>query len=81
MLATGASPGQGTLQVSAETAPAGQFAVVVISNRKTGEGVRYAIAGTWGPKIVEWNKSLDPAGRYDAVMSAEGLFTAEAAAQ
>ena len=80
MLATGASPGQGTLQIAPEKAPAGQFAVVVIRNRKTGEGVRYAIAGTWGPKIIEWNKTLDPARRYDAVMSAEGLFSAEAAA-
>ena len=80
MLATGASPGQGTLQIAPEKAPVGQFAVVVIRNRKTGEGVRYAIAGTWGPKIIEWNKTLDPARRYDAVMSAEGLFSAEAAA-
>ena len=78
MLATGASPGQGTLHVAPETAPAGQLAVVVIRNRKTGEGVRYAIAGSWGPKIIEWNSSLDPSARYDAVMNAEGLFTAEA---
>jgi hypothetical protein len=27
-------------------------------------------------RIVEWNRSLDPAGRYQAVMSAQGLFEA-----
>ncbi|HEY6995638.1 MAG TPA: formylmethanofuran dehydrogenase subunit E family protein [Xanthobacteraceae bacterium] len=38
MLATQASPGQGTLQVAAEKAPAGLLAVVVIRDRKTGGG-------------------------------------------
>jgi formylmethanofuran dehydrogenase subunit E len=76
MLATGASPGQGTLQISADKAPAGSMAVIVIRNRKTGEGVKYAIADEWLPKILGWNKS-DPPGRYDAAMSAEDLFKAE----
>jgi hypothetical protein len=80
MLATQASPGQGTLQVAAEKAPAGLFALVVIRNRKTGVGVRYAISGEWGPKIADWNRTLDPAGRYGAVMGAEGLFQVEAVA-
>jgi hypothetical protein len=26
------------------------------------------------PKLIEMNKSLDPRGRYDAVMNADGLF-------
>ena len=25
-------------------------------------------------RIAEWNKTLDPAGRYQAVMAAPGLF-------
>jgi hypothetical protein len=74
MLATQASPGQGTLQVAAEKAPAGLLAVVVIRDRKTGAGLRYSVADTWMPKIVDWNRTLDPAGRYQAAMSATGLF-------
>jgi formylmethanofuran dehydrogenase subunit E len=76
MLATGASPGQGTLQMSPDKAPPGAVAVIVIRNRKTGEALKYSIADEWLPKILGWNKS-DPAGRYDAAMSAEGLFTSE----
>jgi formylmethanofuran dehydrogenase subunit E len=74
MLATQASPGQGTLQVAADKAPTGLLAVVVIRDRKTGAGLRYSVADTWMPKIVDWNRTLDPAGRYQAAMSAPGLF-------
>jgi formylmethanofuran dehydrogenase subunit E len=76
MIATGASPGQGTLQISPEKAPDGMMAVIVIRNRKTGEGLRYAISNEWLPKILSWIKS-DPSARYDAAMSAEGLFQVE----
>jgi hypothetical protein len=79
MLATGASPGQGTLQISPEKAPPGAMAVIVIRNRKTGEGLKYTIADEWLPKILSWNKS-DPAGRYDSAMSAEDLFRSETVA-
>jgi formylmethanofuran dehydrogenase subunit E len=79
MLATGASPGQGSLQISSEKAPPGAMAVIVIRNRKTGEGLKYTIADEWLPKILAWNKS-DPAGRYDAAMSAEDLFRVETVA-
>jgi formylmethanofuran dehydrogenase subunit E len=74
MLATDASPGQGTLAIAPEKAPAGLLAVVIVRNRKTGEGLRYTIADGWLPKVMEWNKTLDPAGRFDAAMKAEGLF-------
>lgn len=77
MIATQASPGQGTLTVSPEPTPAGVYAVVVVRDRKTGTGLRYTIADRWIPKIVEWNRTLDPAGRYDAALSAEGLFDVE----
>jgi formylmethanofuran dehydrogenase subunit E len=73
MIATQASPGQGTLQIAPEKAPAGLMAVAIIRNKKTGEAVRYAIADAWLPKILGWNQQ-DPAGRYAAAMSAEGLF-------
>jgi formylmethanofuran dehydrogenase subunit E len=74
MLATVASPGQRTLQIAGEKAPPGALAVVVVRHRKTGEAVQYTIADSWLPKLGEWNKALDPKGRYDEVMQADGLF-------
>jgi formylmethanofuran dehydrogenase subunit E len=76
MIATHASPGQGTLQISPEKAPEGMMAVIVVKNRKTGEGLRYTIADEWLPKILGWIKS-DPSARYDSAMTAEGLFQVE----
>jgi hypothetical protein len=52
------------------------MAVIVLRNRKTGDVLKYTIADERLPKILGWNKS-DPAGRYDAAMAAEGLFTSE----
>jgi hypothetical protein len=52
------------------------MAVIVIRNRKTGEGLKYTVADDWLPEILDWNKS-DPSGRYDAAMSADDLFRAE----
>ena len=74
MLATNASPGQGTLVIAPEKAPTGMLAVVIVRNRKTGEGLRYTVADSWLPQVIDWNKTLDPAGRLDAAMKAEGLF-------
>ena len=78
MIATWASPGQGTLQISTEKAPPGLMAMVIIRNRKTGEGLKYTISDEWLPTILGWNKSEPPA-RFDAAMAAEGLFKAEPA--
>ena len=78
MIATQASPGQGTLQMAAEKAPQGMMATIVIRNRKTGEGLRYSISDDWLPTILGWNK-LDPAGRFDAAMAPEHLFHSERA--
>jgi formylmethanofuran dehydrogenase subunit E len=76
MIATQASPGQGTLQMGPEKAPPGIMAAIVIRNRKTGEGPKYSIADQWLPTILSWNK-LDPAARFDAAMAAEHLFQSE----
>lgn len=76
MIATQASPGQGTLQISPDKAPDGGMAVIVIKNRKTGEGLNYTISDEWLPKILGWIKS-DPSARYDSAMSAEGLLQVE----
>jgi formylmethanofuran dehydrogenase subunit E len=78
MLATHVSPGQGTLQISTDKAPDGAMAVIVIKNRKTGEGLKYTIGDEWLPKILGWIKS-DPLARYDSAMGAEGLFQVEPA--
>src|SRR5919198_1732345 len=51
MLATDASPGQGTLVIAPEKAPAGILAVAIVRNRKTGEGFRYSVADSWLPKV------------------------------
>jgi formylmethanofuran dehydrogenase subunit E len=78
MIATQASPGQGTLQVASEKAAPGMLAVAVIRNRKTGEGLKYTIGEQWMPKVVEWIRTLDPSGRYQAVMKAADLFQVSA---
>jgi formylmethanofuran dehydrogenase subunit E len=77
MIATHATPGQGTLRVSPDRAPEGAMAVILIGNRKTGEVLKYTIADEWLPKILDWIKS-DPSSRYDSAISAEGLFHVEA---
>jgi len=41
--------------------------------------LRYTIAREWHPKILAWRTDLDPSGRYDAGMNAEGLFSVEPA--
>jgi formylmethanofuran dehydrogenase subunit E len=76
MLAVQASPGQGTVQIAPEKAPAGLMAVIVIRNRKTGEGLRYAIADEWLPKLLAWNK-LPPLERFSEAMKAEDLYKVE----
>ena len=58
MLATMASPGQGTFQIAAEKAPAGTMAVIVIRNRKTGQGLRYEISDEWLPKISRMEQGI-----------------------
>ena len=76
-IATMASPGQGTLTVSPDKAPDGLMAVAIIRSKVTRAGVKYTIADAWIEKLVEMNKTLDPIGRYQAVMNAEDLFTVE----
>ena len=52
------------------------MAVIVIRAKQTGETVKYTVADSWLAKLAEWNRTLDPVGRYDAVMKADGLFEA-----
>ena len=77
MLATTASPGQRSMIVASEKAPADLLAEVVIRNKRTGESVRYRVASRWMAEIGKWNRTLDERGRYDAVMGADGLYEVE----
>jgi formylmethanofuran dehydrogenase subunit E len=74
MIATTATPGQRTLAIAAEKAPAGAMAVALVKHRKTGAEVKYTVPEAWLPKLFEINKKHDPAGRYEEIMKAEGLF-------
>ena len=69
MIATYASPGQGTLRVAAEKAPPEAMGIVVIRHRKTGQALRYTIPDALREKLAEWNKANDPVGRFRVVMA------------
>jgi formylmethanofuran dehydrogenase subunit E len=80
MLAVGASPGQGSVQVAAEKSPPGTFAVVVIRPRKGGDGLRYTVPMSLMPKLGAINKTIqDPLARYNAVIALGEFFTVEPA--
>jgi formylmethanofuran dehydrogenase subunit E len=69
MIATYASPGQGTLRVATDKAPADLMGAAVVRSRKTGQGIRYTIPDALRPKLAEWNKANGPLGRYRIVMA------------
>ena len=76
-IATYASVGQRSLVIAQEPAPEGAAAVIVIRPRQGGSGFKYTIPMSALAKLGPMNKTLDPRGRYDAVMAAEGLFQVE----
>jgi len=59
--------------MAAEKAPA---AAIVIRPAK-GPGYKYKIPTASLAKLAEMNKTLDPRGRYDAVMATDDLFQVE----
>jgi formylmethanofuran dehydrogenase subunit E len=75
-IATIASVGQRTLQIAPDKAPSGTIAVIIIRHKQTGKAVQYTVGDDLLPKIVDWNRSLDSRGRYEAVMAADKLFQA-----
>ena len=77
-ISTYASAGQRTLTIAPEKAPDGAIAVAVIRPRNGGAGLRYTIPASALAKLGAMNQSLDPRGRYDAVMKENGLFVVEA---
>jgi hypothetical protein len=78
-IATYASVGQRTLIIAPEKAPEGAAAVIVIRPRRGGAGFKYTIPLSALAKLGPMNKDLDPRGRYDAVMAADGLYQVEPA--
>jgi hypothetical protein len=78
MLVIGASPGQGSAQVTAEKSPPGTFAMAVIRPRQGGDGLKYTVPMSFLPKLGAINRDMpDPLARYNAVMALPGLFTVE----
>jgi len=76
-IATQASVGQRTLTIAPQKAPDGAAAVIVIRPRQGGAGFKYTIPLSALAELAPMNRDLDPRGRYDAVMAADGLFTVE----
>lgn len=74
MIAVGASPGQRTLTIAREKAPAGLLAVIVMRHRKSAAEVRYNVPEDVLDRVRKWNRRPDPMARYDDVMKAERLF-------
>jgi len=73
-IATEASVGQRSLTIAPEKAPPADAAVIVIRLRKGGPGFKYTIPMAVLPRLGAMNKELDPRGRHEAVMKADGLF-------
>jgi formylmethanofuran dehydrogenase subunit E len=74
MIATVASPGQRTLQIASEKAPSGALAVIVVRNKRNARAVKYTVSDSWLGRLAEWNRTLGPVERYEAVMKADGLY-------
>lgn len=70
MLATGATPGQGSLRIALLKSQAGTFGVAVIKLKQTGQTLRYEIPATARALLDDWNRNRDGQGRYAAVMAA-----------
>ena len=73
-IATQTSVDQRTLTIASEKAPQDDAAIIVIRPRQGGPGFKYTIPTMAPSKLSAMNKDLDPRGRYDAVMAADGLF-------
>jgi formylmethanofuran dehydrogenase subunit E len=73
-IATYASFGQRTVTLAAEPAPADAAAVIVVRPREGGAGYKYTIPFKSLPQLRKMNEELDPLGRHEAVMKADGLF-------
>jgi hypothetical protein len=74
-IATQASVGQRSLTIAPDKAPEGIAAAAIIRPKQGGPGFKYIIPMAALGRLAPMNATLDPRGRYDAVMKEEGLFT------
>ncbi|HUL67291.1 MAG TPA: formylmethanofuran dehydrogenase subunit E family protein [Burkholderiaceae bacterium] len=70
MIATGATPGRGTLRVAETKAPAGTFGIVMISRLKDGVRLRVVIPSETRLILDQWN-ILEPQAKLEAVRAAD----------
>ena len=61
-IATQASVGQRTFQISPESAPEGVIAMIIVRHKRTGEGVAHTVPDRWHSRLAEWNRTLDAQG-------------------
>lgn len=73
-IATYASFGQRTVTMAPDKAPDGTAAVIVIRPRQGGAGYKYTVPLESLSRLRKMNQELDPLGRHEAVMKADGLF-------
>lgn len=78
MIATVATPGQGSLRVGPAPAGAAHLGVVVIKHARIGKALRYTLPDSARALLAEWNQKPERE-RYDAVMRApqDALFRIE----
>lgn len=77
-IATRTSVGQRSLLIAPEKAPANTLAVIVVTRKNDGKRAKYTIPADAFPVLGAINRdTADPRQRFDRVMQAENLFTAE----
>jgi hypothetical protein len=75
MIATRATPGRDAIDVAKVYVRPELMGSAVISNSKTGKRIRYDIPVAHLARLKDWNRTLDPMGRYNAVMKVADLYT------
>ena len=74
MMATSSTPGRKNFAVSLINARREFMGSAIIQNPKTGKRLRYEIPAEHLPRLLEWDRKLDPLARFNAVMKMENLF-------
>lgn len=74
MMATSSTPGRRNFAVSLVNARREFMGSAIIQNPKTGKRLRYEIPAEHLPRLLEWDRKLDPLARFNAVMKMENLF-------
>jgi hypothetical protein len=75
MIATRATPGRDRIDVAKVFVRPELMGAVVVFHPGKGRRIRYDIPAAQLARLTDWNKSLDPVGRYNAVMKLPDLYT------